>query len=178
MGIFEVIEEQAIIGFSGKINFQSKVDGHFIGSIFLLDGKICNCHFDKTQEIKAMVSLYIYLAENNEFQVILEPEIIAIHQSKIDIPISRIKKLCEDSLLKYNNTKSHRPPDHIRLMINESIFESNLEISASEYKLLCTISDNSLVKDIYRECKLLDFEITHHLIELRKKDVLKVVQSK
>ena len=100
MGIFEVIEEQAIIGFSGKINFQSKVDGHFIGSIFLLDGKICNCHFDKTQEIKAMVSLYIYLAENNEFQVILEPEIIAIHQSKIDIPISRIKKLCEKKSIK------------------------------------------------------------------------------
>jgi hypothetical protein len=41
---------------------------------------------------------------------------------------------------------------------------------------MCTISDYSDVSEIYKNSKLLDFEITNALVNLRKKDALKVVK--
>ena len=37
--IFNLIEEQAIVSFTGKINLMSKTDQRHIGSIFMIDGK-------------------------------------------------------------------------------------------------------------------------------------------
>ncbi len=178
MQIFSFLEEQSIVCFSGKINIIKINDKSSIGVFYFQDGKLVNARFLDFWGLKAFLELIDHIEKLSDFDYILEPEIIGPEMVKIIRPINKLKDLVAESKTLKKDLDNQRPPDNIKLMIRPEVFDSEEEFSPLEFKLLCTLSDYTLVKDIYRQNDMLEHEITKCLISLRKKNAVKVVEKK
>lgn len=176
--IFETIDEQSIVCFTGKINILNKNTKELVGSIIFTEGNIVNASLGKLQPYKALMNLFIQSFINQDLQFVVEPELIQTKDKKLDYPISVIKKKAIETIEKYEESIDLRPSDNIQLMIKPEFVKQGADVSSLEYSLLCTMSDYNLVKDIYLNNDMLDHEITAALINLRKKDAIKVVETK
>lgn len=139
---------------------------------------IANAHYNKLKPYKALMNLFIETKLNHNIRFIVEPELIPVEEKKLDYPISVIKRKAQKYIEMYEESIDLRPADKLQLMVKPSFISEGAEVSSQEYSLLCTMSDYNLVKDIYVNNDMLDYEITNALITLRKKDAIKVVETK
>jgi hypothetical protein len=176
MGIIEILKEQATISFTGRINILDNESGQFLGVILIRDGAIVNCHYEKSTGRRILYKLvHDDIISNYSFKYLVEPEIISDEQTGFDIQYSEFYKLITSYISNVSESSKLRPPDELKLMVNSSLFEEDKNLDAGEFELICAIIDHSKVKDIYRECYLYEHEITHALVSLRKKGLLKVI---
>jgi hypothetical protein len=178
LAIFEVLDEQSIVCFTGKVNLLNSTDSKLLGSIIFIEGTIVNAHYDKFKPYKALMNLFVETSLNPLVKIIVEPELIQVTEKKLDYPMSVIKRKAIEYIGMYEESVDLRPSDTIQLMVKPEFISKGVEVSSREYSLLCTMSDYNLVKDIYSNNDMLDYEITNALITLRKKDAIKVVKTK
>lgn len=178
MDLFEILEEQSIVGFTGKINILNEVTSELIATIILIDGKLSNCFFKRHEASKALMNVLFELSEFPNRRIVVEPELISPVIFKIPLSISQVKKKSSEVIRQFKESQGQKPGDNIKLVIKPDFFKSGIEVDQNEFSLLCTMSDYSLVKDIYQYNEMMDYEITNSLVSLRKKEALKVVETK
>lgn len=176
--ILKAIEEQLILGFTGKLNILDSDSKQLLGAAYIIAGKLANFKYLEVEGIKAFYNACIEEKNGKQMEIITEPELIDIRESKIQQPFSVLKRKMYDIADKYEKSKKNKPPGHLKLIVQPGFITSDQEVNSLEYSLMCTISDYSLVSDIYKKSSLLDYEITNALVGLRKKNALKVIQHK
>jgi hypothetical protein len=177
--LFTAIEEQQIVCFTGKINLLDKLTKEYQGNLYLMDGKIVNAKVGGLSPMKALLKLVTNFQSNSDsIQIIVEPELLSLEKKKIDYPHLVLIKKIEENLRQLEKTDSNRPPDNLKLLIDPAFVIDGAGVSPDEYSLLCTISDYNLVHDIYEHSDMFDHEITETLVNLRKKQALKVIEVK
>jgi hypothetical protein len=176
--LFDVIDEQVAVAFTGKINILDVSSSQLYGFIAIYEGEIITVIFKKVGGQKAFYNILIEESEQQSFRYVVEPEIVTDQDKNIHYPVSVLKSRAQEVLENYQASKSNKPPQNIKLSIDPEFITSNQEVSGDEYDLLLTISDYNRVEDIYQNCPLLDYEITNALVSLRRKKALKVIQLK
>ena len=176
--LIEVLKEQASFGFTGKINVLSKESGQFLGVIFQQEGLIVGAQVKELKGKKAVLKMIFDDVETNEnFKFIVEPEVISPDIMSVRITFEEIKKEAQTHFQQYLSAKKLRPANGLKLVIDPEIIVSKDDISNQEFDVLTVISEWCNVSDIYKYSKLMDFEITHALVSLRKKRAIKVFQN-
>lgn len=173
--LFHLLDEQASVGFTGRVNILHSDTKGIFGSISMLEGDVVAASFKGLNGLKAYYSLIADVANSQMLQFIVEPEIFS-GAREISYPYNVLKlKAGEVMALTLKNQKL-RPQDSIKLLIDPNFITSGDMVSGDEYSLLTTISDYNLVKDIYKNSELLDYQITNALVSLRQKKALKVIK--
>lgn len=177
--ILNSIEEQIIISFTGKINILNSENKQILGAILISEGQMINAKYMGIEGVKAFYNACIdeYL-EQKSVEIVVEPEIIDLRERKINTPFEALKRKMFDIVSKYKEAQKHRPPNNLKIILLPSFITSEESVTATEFSLMCTLSDYSLVSEIYKFSPLLDYEITNSLVSLRRKNALKVVQVK
>lgn len=176
--ILHTVEEQIIINFTGKVNVLSAETKQHLGAILLLDGQMVNAKYLGSEGLKAFYNMCIDENQGKVFEIVVEPEIIDKREKKIDHPFSVLKRRMYEMVSKYKEALKQRPPNNLKLVLVPEFIKNDQDVTREEYSLMCTLSDYSLVSDIYRKSPLLDYEITNALVQLRKKNAIKVIQVK
>lgn len=175
--MLKTIEEQIVLGFSGKINLVSKDVGQILGCVYLISGELVNVKYKGIQGRKAFYNACIE-SSTEKIQTVIEPEIVDERERKIDRPFSVLKRKMIEIAQKYESAKVNRPPDHLKLLIIPDFLTREIEVNSAEFNLLCTLSDYNKVSDVYKHNPLLDYEITNALVGLRQKGAIRVVLDK
>lgn len=176
--LIEVLKEQASFGFTGKINVLSKDNGQFLGVIYQADGIIVGAQVKELKGKKALLKMIFDDVESNEnFKFIVEPELISSEMMSVKITFEEIKKEAQAHFQEYVSAKKLRPAAHLKLLIDPEIIVSIDDITPQEFDVLAVITEWCNVSDIYKYSKLMDFEVTHALVSLRKKRAIKVFQN-
>lgn len=176
--LIEVLKEQSSFGFTGKVNVLTHDKGQFLGVVYQHDGLIVGASFNELKNKKALVKMIFDDVENNyHFKFIVEPELLSPEVMAIKISVDELKTEIQKHYQEYIASKKLKPPGHVKLVIDPEVIVSPEELTSMEFEVLMTISEWAKVQDIYKYCKLLDFEITNALVSLRKKKALKVFQG-
>lgn len=174
---FEILDEQNIICFTGKLNLLKPVTRELVGTIFFIEGQITNAKINRLTEMKALMNIFVYTNEN-PIETIIEPELVASNSQKIDFPIGVLKVKAIEYIEQFNLSKGMRPPNDLKLVPRSEFVLNGGDVTPSEFSLLTTMANYNLVEDIYIHNSMLEFEITNTLITLRKKEAIKVVETK
>lgn len=176
--LIEVLKEQSSFGFTGKVNMLSRDNGQFLGVIYQQDGLIVGAQIKELKGKKALFNMIFADVDSNEdFRFIVEPELISTDHVQMKIPFDDLKGEAQKLYSQYLTAKKLRPAPTLKLVIDPEIIVSKEEISAEEFDVLSVITEYCKVSDIYKYCKLMDFEITNALVSLRKKKAIKVFQN-
>ena len=176
--LIEVLKEQASFGFTGKVNVLSKENGQFLGVIYQQEGMIVGANVKELKGKKALLKMIFDDVESNEnFKFIVEPELLSPENITLKISFEEIRKEAQGHFQEYLSAKKLRPAPHLKLVIDPEIIVSFDDITPQEFDVLSVITEWCNVSDIYKYSKLMDFEITHALVSLRKKRAIKVFQN-
>jgi hypothetical protein len=176
--LIEVLKEQASFGFTGKVNVLSKENGQFLGVIYQQEGMIVGANVKELKGKKALLKMIFDDVESNEnFKFIVEPELLSPENITLKISFEEIRKEAQGHFQEYLSAKKLRPAPHLKLVIDPEIIVSVDDITPQEFDVLSVITEWCNVSDIYKYSKLMDFEITHALVSLRKKRAIKVFQN-
>jgi hypothetical protein len=176
--LIEILKEQASFGFTGKVNVLTKESGQFLGAVYQHEGLIVGAQIKDIVGKKALLKMIFDDVESNEiYKFIVEPELISSEMMTMKITFEEIKKEAQTHFQNYVNAKKLRPAADLKLVIDPEIIVSKESITATEYDVLLVLSELCKVSDIYKYCKLMDFEITNALVSLRKKRAIKVFQN-
>lgn len=177
MSIVQKVEEQCSFNFTGRINILKRTDRQFLGVIYISEGHIVASQFSKKTGLKALYSLVIFdMDEIEEFTLVAEPEVVSESDFEFDLKFSEFKHNVEITYQEHIKSKSLRPPENIHILINPAFIKDGKKTGANEFLLLKTIAEYSKVVDIYQNCELFDFEVTHALVNLRRIGALRVVK--
>lgn len=176
--LIHILDEQASVGFTGKVNILEPSTKQILGSISMFEGDLINTKYKSVEGIKAFFNLCVDEFENVELNYIVEPELIDLNSRSIHYPYSVLKRKIAEVIENFRASKQNRPPDHIKILIRPEFVGFGEDITGAEFDLLNTISDYNRVGDIYKNCSLLDYEITNCLVSLRKKNALTVIKNK
>ena len=176
LSIFEDFDEQALVCFTGKLNILSLPTNQFLGEIIFYEGEIINAKMGAVEGLKALVNLCLEREKENGNKLVVEPELIDSIVNKINTPLGDLKRRLAELCERYIETAKQRPPSRVKLVARAEVIESKIDISPSEFSLLCTLSDYSLVDDVYQHNEMFDYEITEALGSLRQKEILKVIK--
>lgn len=174
--LFEKIEDQRLVYFTGKLNLLMGEANQYYGVVYFIDGEIINVECRGVEGLKGFYSMCLNLTTSIDF--VIEPELISTNKRKIAYSFNQLRSSFEEVAKKYKEAFANRPPDNLKMLIKSEFIEEGAEITCEEFELLCCLSDFSLVEDIYKYCKMLDYQITSALISLRKKNAIKVIQVK
>jgi hypothetical protein len=176
--LIEVLKEQASFGFTGKINVLSKDNGQFLGVIYQQEGVLVGAQVKELKGKKALLKMIFDDVESNEnFKFIVEPEVISSEMMSVRVSFEEIKEEAQAHFQQYITAKKLRPAGHLKLVIDPEVIASKDDITAQEFDVLTVVCEWCKVSDIYKYSKLMDFEVTHALISLRKKRAIKVFQN-
>lgn len=172
--ILKNIEDQISVEFTGKINILSQ-NGQSWGHILFVDGELLFVKYKNSYSIKAFYNLVIESFDKPEsMQIVVEPEVLTDVERNIHYPYTVLIKKIKSILDRYKYSLENKPPAGILIKpIPSFVLDGELP-TMEEFELLCTLTKYNKVDEIYRECPLLDFEITNSLVGLRKKKALKV----
>jgi len=171
------LEEQHIVGFTGKVNVLDRSSKQIFGYVVFFEGSIIQCHFKGNQGLKGFFNLCIEEFDQVELNYVVEPELVDSTQVTIHYPFSVLKRKIVDVVGNYKSNKENRPPDNLKVLIKPEFVASGAVVDNNEYELLCTLSDFNMVSDVYRNCDLFDYQITNTFVSLRKKNALTVIRS-
>jgi hypothetical protein len=172
--IFTFLDDQAVVGFTGYINFLDPKSSQLIGTIFYMGGRILGSKYGSFSSHKGLINLLIRLTES-EYRVVLEPGIIGKTDRKLNLSVKVLEKEFELVFTEYLKSKDLKPPKDLTLVVSPEYFTAQKPLTIPEFDLLTTIVDYSKVEDVYKNSQLLDFEITNILVSLRKKEAIKVL---
>jgi hypothetical protein len=96
---------------------------------------------------------------------------------KIHHPFSVIKSRLGQILNYHFESQKFRPPENVHILINAEKLDEKLSLDSEEFDLLETLTEWSSPPEIYKNCRLLEHEITMALVRLRKKGVLRILAS-
>ena len=173
MVLFNIIEEQVTICFTGRVNVLERKSNRFLGAIFLSCGQIVGSTYKSKKGKSALFQIiYDFKQENDEYSFVVEPEIIENSLIEFSLSYKQLIEEWEEFEKRYNDSKKYIPPTDLKLMVKDSFIKDGDNVSANEFELLSMIAKFSDVKEIYEKCSLFEYEITAALVSLRKKDAL------
>ncbi len=171
---FKYLEDQSLVGFSGYINFLDPENSRLIGTILFSSGKILGVQYGKKESYKSLINLIINVLESG-YRAVQEPGLVETKSQKLNISVSHLEKKFSESYELYLKSKELKPPRDLNLLVNPDYIKEAKPLTPSEFSLLSTIVDHNNVEDIYKNSELLDFELTNLLVDLKKKNALKVL---
>ena len=178
MTLLEIIEEQALFGFTGRINIAAKNNGQHIGQISQKDGVVVNANFESKSGQKALFQALATVHQSpDQFNMIVEPEVVDDSVVQFNFPFEKIYVEFGKLRAKYTEALKYRPPQHVRLAVNADFIQNGEDVSAEEFELLKLMTIYSKVSEIYLKSSLSDWELTALLITLRKKKAIKVIAN-
>lgn len=175
--LFAILDEQVSVGFTGKVNVLSKMNRQYLGHMLLKNGDVIQAKYKNTTALKAFFNIIVDDYELTPIFYVVEPETVEDNLKGIHYPYTVLKNKTAEILDKYIASLKLRPPQDLKLIIKADFLSYVDEVTAEEFEVLSTLSDWNLVKDVYQNCHLLDYEITLALVGLRKKGALKVVMA-
>lgn len=173
--VYRVLDEQTAVAFTGRVNILERTTRQTLGVIVLREGQIYRATYRGGKGLKAFYNIVLEGFQLVPQDFIIEPEIIAESERQIHFPYTVLKSRTEEVLERFQLVAGLRPPEHLKLVTREEFLESDSEVTENEFLVLCTLSEWSLVRDLYANCQRLDFEITEALVSLRKKNALSVI---
>jgi hypothetical protein len=174
--LYDKIEDQRLVYFTGKLNLLYEKTKQLYAQIYFIGGEVVNVECKGVVGLKGFYSLCINM--NDALTYIIEPELISADKKKIHYSYEKLKQSFNDVEDQYREAMVNRPPNSLKMSVNANFIVDKTAVSNDEFELLCCLSDYNLVEDIYKYCRMLDYQITNALISLRKKKALKVIQIK
>ena len=174
---FNIIEDQLSVKFTGKINILSKQTAQFLGYLALYEGEPLNSSYRSKLGLKAFYSIAIDEHRGVALDFVVEPELVEGLPRNIHYPYSVLKSKINKILEDYKFAAKNAPPSNIKLMVNPSFIKEGEAVTSNEYDVMMVLSDYNRVGDLYKNCHLMEFEITNALVSLRKKNAIKVLAS-
>jgi hypothetical protein len=176
--LFSVIDEQASVGFTGKLNILSNFNHQYLGHVLFLEGRIHSAALPPYSGLKALFHICLQEASLQSLHFIIEPEVVSAEDAQVFPPPGELEKLLRSGVKEHFRTVKHRPPENIVIQVAPNFIASGEDITPNEFELLCTLTEWSRPFDIYQHCPLLDHEITAALVHLRQKSALKILARK
>lgn len=176
--LLDLIEEQMAVHFDGKINVLQTSNRQLLGAIYIREGVMIRVDYKTQGSLKALFNIYIDTLTDGEVSLVVEPEIVDHIDRNIHHPFKVITNKLSQYMTEYEAHKKMKPPANVKLMIQPTFIEKGDKISENEFAVLATISDYNKIEEIYKNCSLLEYEVTKALISLRQKGALKVIQLK
>lgn len=177
MNLIKILNENFSFQFSGRVNILQKVSKQYLGAIIQSDGKIVNATYLNLHGKKALASILLELNSSKNFSFVSEPEIINSSDFLFEMNENNFLKFKNDYFEQYEQLNKLRPNNELTLLVDPNKFHFNFVFSKNEFDVICSIIEHKKVREIYQNCELLDFDITTALISLRKKDILKVLNT-
>lgn len=187
MHLFDIIEEQFIINFIGRINVILKDNHQHKGTIFFNNGIICGAEYKKANGKTALYNLtFNIMFGPTKFAFIIEPEIVDNSRKEFELNFQEYYIKAKELYKTYTDNNALRPPLQTKIFINHkqthnakkySVLMDTLasSINHHEFLLLCTLVNYSITEDVYyNTSELLDFEITSALIGLKAKNLITI----
>ena len=176
--LIEVLKDQSAFGFTGKINLQLVKNGQFQGVIYQQEGLIVGAVFGDLKGKKALLKMIFEDVESvREFKYIVEPELITTEHQMMKISFEEAKIEAQTIYQKYQTSKKLKPAPGLKLLVDPEIIVNEAVITPSEFEVLSVITEWCKVEDVYKNCKLMDYDVTNALVSLRKKRAIKVFQN-
>lgn len=178
-GLFPILEEQSLLGFTGKINILLRGNKKNIGEIVLSNGEVIHATFQNKNGFKSLVALFLEdlsVASDQKLQYVVEPEIVDGTERTLHFPFAVLRKKIEETISNTKASEALKPPMDIKLLINENFIYTGEEVTVNEFKLLKLLTVYNEVGVLYKNSDLLDYELTEALVSLRKKGALRVVK--
>jgi len=177
MTFLDFIDEQCLLGFTGKINVLSTETAQFHGVIYLLSGILVNAYFEGQKGTRALTNLVVSIQKNTDsYKFISEPEIIEKSEVVFHVIFLDFKENIFPKANQIQAAQKHRPPENLKIVLKEEFLVTGEEISRQEFSVMNVVSDYSKISDIYKNITLSDSETTDALVSLRKKGAF-IVQS-
>jgi hypothetical protein len=173
--VLAVIEEQIAVQFTGKVNILASYNRQFLGHILFKHGEVIQVTFNGNSGLKAFYQLIIQEFSLQSFDCVVEPELVEENERQIHYPFSVIRNKLAEVLKLYRESLKLRPPGHVKILVNADFIDDTLPVTPQEFDVLSTLTEWNTTSDIYQHCQLLDHEITHALVSLRKKGALKIL---
>jgi hypothetical protein len=175
MNFLDFIDEQCLLGFTGKINILSAESAQFHGAIYLLSGIMVNAYFEGGKGTRALTNMVVSIQENEEkYKFISEPEIIEKSEVSFHVIFQDFKDNIFQKASQIQASQKHRPPENLKILLKEEFLVTGDEITRQEFTVMNTVSDFSKISDIYKNSTLSDSETTDALVLLRKKGAFTV----
>jgi hypothetical protein len=175
LSLFESLHEQVVFGFTGRVNVLKRSNSQFIAVVMLKDGKVVSAKYEQKVGRKAFFNLLMKdKIHEQEWKYVIEPELIGEESVHFSLNFEDIKKEFEELSIQFSKAHKLRPPKGIRLVINGDFILDGAGISATEFDILCLISEYSNVDEVYARSSLYEYEVTNALVTLRQKKALKV----
>lgn len=176
--LMEVLKEQAAFGFTGKVNLLLNSNGQFQGVVYQHDGFIVGASYSQQKGRKALYKMIFEDVETSEhFKFIVEPELVSLEHISMKMGFDEVKDEAQAIYQKYLISKKLKPSAGLRLVVNPEIIVNNEHISPEEFDVLSVLTEWCTVADVYKYSRLMEFEVTNALVELRKKRAIKVFQN-
>lgn len=176
--LIDVLKEQSSFGFTGKVNVLSRENGQFLGVIYQQDGMIVGAQIKELKGKKALFNMIFADVDSAEdYRFIVEPEVINPENITLKVPFEELKGEAQKLYQQYLAAKKLKPSPNLKLVIDPEVIVSKEVMTPEEFDVLSVISEYCKVSDIYKFCKLMDFEVTNALVSLRKKRAIKVFQN-
>jgi len=173
--IISLIEEQIVVGFTGKLNILSSYNRQYLGHILFANGQLIHATLNKATGTKALFQIILEENESNKFNLILEPELVDEKERTIHQTFADLKNKFSEVLTEHRDALKFRPPENIKILIDSEFIEDSLPVTPKEFEVLKALTEWNTPKDLYENCHLLEYEIIMALVSLRKKEALKII---
>jgi len=177
VNLIRTIEEQAVFGFTGRINVLLE-SGQLKGIIFLKDGGVVQARFEGEYGENSLLKLLaLTLKPQVNYRYVVEPEIVEDSFCAFSLSATQLANKYLPLLSKRVNELNLRPPDELKLLVKGTYVSDGALPTYEEFKVLIALAEFSRVEDIYREAGLPEYIVTTALVGLRKKGALKVFKT-
>ena len=176
--VLSIIDEQLAVEFTGKVNILSSFNHQFLGHILFIGGDVIQVIFLKQRGIRAFYELFIQEYALQSFDYVVEPELVDEKERRIHYPYSTLKQHLGEVLKRHREAVKLKPPNNIKIIIDADFLDDTLPVTAREFDVLRTLADWNTPSDLYQNCNLMEHEVTHALVSLRKKVALKVLATR
>ena len=176
--LMNVIDEQMSVQFTGKVNVLSTFNRQFLGHILFKDGEVIQVTFNGMTGMKAFYQVIIQEYSLQSFDYVVEPELVDEKDRQIHYPFAVIRNKMDDVIGLYKKSLKLRPPENVKILIDSEFMQDGLPVTSQEFDILVTLTEWSSPFDVYKNCQLLDHEITMGLVSLRKKGALKILAAR
>lgn len=173
-GLLSTLEEQAIFGFTGKVNLIKSENRQFLGDVTQKDGLVVDAQYKGLSGKKALYTALIDDVDVGGMTFVVEPELVEDMQVIFEVSVAQLKQQARERFEHYQRSQKLRPPDDIRLLVDPDFIIEGADVTSDEFEVLAGLSEYNKVGDIYKNVNLLEYEITNALVSLRMKRALKV----
>lgn len=175
--LLDILDEQSAINFSGRVNILGG-KRELLGTITFLHGNLVNSRRNRRNSLENLNYFAFEDLESTTTQnYVVEPEIITQEDVLFTLTTGKFKKALSDDYSEYQKIKKLRPPKEVKLLPNVEFLESVKGITPMQFDLLSTISEYSLVSDIYLYSIYSPLNTTKILVSLRKMGAISVIKS-